>query len=121
MTSDTKFFHRNKESQNESNGIQIDSSMNYDKHYILKALVSLAIDKTLLDIGKPVLDKVTNELYKKYKCYLPDCYDHPEYLENVLKSVFGDSSHTIVHAITVELQDHMNDKGIQVLVKTIGR
>jgi hypothetical protein len=121
VSDEMKFFHRNKEDHFESKFIPIDSGMNYDKPYIMKALVALAIDKTLLSIGKPVLDKVTNELYKKYQCYLPDCYDHPEYLEDILKSVFGSSYHTIVHAITVELQDHMSDKGIEVLIKTIGR
>ena len=45
-----------------------------------KALVSLAIEITMLEIGKETYDKVVRDLYKKYKCYLPDCYDHPNFL-----------------------------------------
>ena len=51
----------------------------------LKALVGLVIEKTLLDIGKPVYEKVTDSLYKKYHCYIHDCFEKPEYLKAVLR------------------------------------
>jgi len=44
---------------------------------LMKALVVLAIEKTLLDIGKLVYDKVIDRLGKKYNCYIPDCFEKP--------------------------------------------
>ena len=94
--------------------------MYVDKKQILKALTSFAIEKALLDIGKPVLDKVTNKLQKEYHCYLPDCYEHPEYLDGVLKSVFGSSSNTIAKSIREQLVENMEDDGICLLIQKIG-
>jgi hypothetical protein len=48
--------------------------MTYDNDLVKKALVSLVIETTLLEIGKETYDKVVRDLHKKYHCYLPDCY-----------------------------------------------
>ena len=85
----------------------------------MRALIALSIEKVLLDIGKPILDKVANKLYKEYQCYIPDCYEHPDYLNNVLRSVFGNSYLTIAEAIKLELNDHLEDKSVLKLVNTI--
>lgn len=115
-----KFFHRSKEILKQthigSNGI-----MDLDKHDVMKALTALSIEKVLLNIGNPILDKVANELQKQYKCYIPDCYDHPEYLESVLRSIFGNSYNRIVDSIKTELEEYSYDQGILLLIKTIGR
>jgi hypothetical protein len=62
--------------------------LDIDKKQVMRALIALSVEKVLLDIGKPVLDKVTTKLYKEYQCHMPDCYEHPDYLNNVLRSVF---------------------------------
>ncbi len=93
--------------------------MNFDRKSIMKALTVLAIEKSLLDIGKPAYDKVANNLHKKYKCYIPDCYEHPEYLEDILRSVFGNSHRAIMDSISEELMDNLDDSGIRNLVKTL--
>ncbi|TLX68670.1 MAG: hypothetical protein E6L02_00065 [Thaumarchaeota archaeon] len=77
--------------------------MNLDKEQLRKALVSLSVERTLLKIGKPVYDKVVKQLSREYDCYLPDCYEHPEYLNKVLKKIFGNSYIPIVEAIKNEL------------------
>src|SRR5712692_154227 len=69
----------------------------FDK--VRKGLVSVAIEKALLDIGNGPYDKVVDELYKRYHCYLTDCYDHPEYLLQILKELFGKSYKVIVYSI----------------------
>ncbi len=115
-----KLFQRSKESPKQTH--MTDNGMiNLDSCDIMRALTALSIEKVILSIGKPVLDKVTNELQKQYKCYIPNCYDHPEYLENVLKSIFGNSYGEIVDSIRSELQDYSHDQGILTLIKTIGR
>ena len=54
--------------------------VNSDGYTVRKALVALAIETVLLEIGKPTFQKVTGKLFKNYKCFLADCYEHPEYL-----------------------------------------
>jgi hypothetical protein len=113
-----KFFSRNKE----VGQVRISGNIvNLEKIDIMKALTTIAIERALLSIGKPVLDKVTVELYKQHRCYIPDCYEHPENLENTLKSIFGYSYNQIVNSIKDELQDHMYDQRILALVRKIER
>ena len=95
--------------------------MNVQKRDVMKALTSLAIQKVLNDISTPAFEKVSKRLQKEYKCYIPDCYDHPEYLESVLKSIFGNAYTAIVEQIKVELAEHLDDKGIRMLIQTMAR
>lgn len=95
--------------------------MDFERKHLMKALAALTIERVLLNVGRPVFEKVSSKLQKEYKCYIPDCYDHPEYLENVLKSVFGNAHVTIVEQIKEELVVYSNDNGIRILIKTIGR
>ena len=94
--------------------------MDFQKNDLMMALTSITIQKVLRNIGNPVYEKVSNRLEKEYKCYIPDCYNHPEYLESVLKSIFGNSYMVIVEQIREEFKEHMDDSGIRKLVKTIG-
>ncbi len=95
--------------------------MSFEKRDIMKALTSLAIQKVLKDISEPAFEKVSKRLQKEYKCYIPDCYDHPEYLEAALKSIFGNAHTAIVDQIRMELLEHADDKGINMLIKTMAR
>ena len=96
-------------------------TLDFEKENLMKALVTLSIEKVLLKIGTPVYEKVSNKLEKEYKCYIPDCYNHPEYLESVLKSLYGKSYVSISEAIRDELADYMYDNNIRTLIKTISR
>jgi len=93
--------------------------LNFDQDQLRKAMVSLAIEKVLLGIGKPIYEKTINQLSKDYHCYLPDCYEHPEYLSKVLKKIFGNAYVTIVDAIKNELNESMTEKPIEIFVTTI--
>ena len=95
--------------------------MNFEKRDVMKALTSLTIQKVLNDISIPAYEKVSKKLQKEYKCYIPDCYEHPEYLESVLKSIFGNAYTAIVEQIRVELAEHADDSGISLLIKTMAR
>jgi hypothetical protein len=72
---------------------------------IKKALVALAIEQTLLEFGPPALEKVSNRLFENYHCYIPDCYKKPEYLNKVLKDIFGNSNTVIIESIRKRLED----------------
>lgn len=64
-----------------------------------KALVVLAMEKALLEVGKPTYDEVLGRLFKDYHCYLSDCYEKPEYLSRVLKDLYGQSRLAIIKSI----------------------
>ena len=80
---------------------------------IKKALVSLAIEKALLEISNATLEKVGNKLYADYKCYFSDCYAHPEYLSIILKDLFGKSYTKIVESIKMQLGEAVLQKPIE--------
>ena len=86
---------------------------------IRKALVTLAVENTLLEIGKPVLDKVTSKLFVKYHCYIPDCYEKPEYLKKVLKDLFGKSHTEITEKIQSRLQEFSSNEPIKHFIEVI--
>ena len=96
-------------------------TMDYERENLMKALVTLSIEKVLLKMGTPVFEKVSNRLQKEFKCYIPDCYTHPEYLESVLKSLFGNSYTAISESIRDELAEYVHDNNIKTLIKTITR
>jgi hypothetical protein len=79
----------------------------------------LAIEKTLNDIGKPTYEKVVNMLSKEYHCYLGDCYDHPEYVTEILKKLFGNSHGEIVKSIRKQLEDFSKKEKIAKFIEVI--
>lgn len=94
--------------------------MDFDQSQLRKAIVSLAVEKVLLGIGQPVYEKTIKQLSKDYNCYLPECYEHPEYLNKILKKIFGNSYIAIVDAIKNELNEYITEKPIDIFVSTIG-
>lgn len=88
---------------------------------VLKALTSLAIEKSLLKIGKPAYEKAISMLEKKYQCHMPDCYEHPEYLNDVLKEIFGKSHTVIVNEIRQELVEFLHKRKVGRFVQVISQ
>ena len=86
---------------------------------IRKAIVTLAIEETLLEMGKPAFDQVAIQLWQEYHCYLPDCYEHPECLKNILSELYGASHMTIVESIKVKLRELTYEKPIAEFVKVM--
>ncbi len=64
-----------------------------------KTIVTLTIKNTLLELGTEEFDKVMTMLKKDFNCTLVDCYDHPEYLKQVLRDLFGDSYQNILNSL----------------------
>jgi hypothetical protein len=90
---------------------------NYEE--VKRALVTLSIEKALLDIGKPTYDNVLKILNTEYHCYLPDCYDHPEYLDEILKKLYGNAGKVIVESISRQLEEFSYYKPIKKLLQVI--
>lgn len=85
----------------------------------MKALVVLAIEKTLLDIGKPVYERVIHDLYKKYDCYIPDCFEKPERLKVILKDLYGASYAEIIVSIKQKLDEFTNNERIEEFLQVL--
>ena len=105
IVSNSKMIHAGSESARTRDEKTLNQNFGYgvSDTIVQKAMVTVAIEKVLLDIGKPAYDKVLSTLYTKYHSYLPDCYDHPEYLADVLHQTYGSSYKSIIKNIELEL------------------
>lgn len=93
--------------------------MDPSEYNVHKALVALAIETVLFDIGKPAYNEVLGRLIKDYNCYFPDCYDHPEYLKNILQDIYGNQASTIIGRIRKQLDGFETQKGIDTFIAII--
>ena|ERR1700741_3192271 len=89
----------------------------YDK--VRKALVGSILEKTLLELG--IYYKVIDELKKRYRCRLDDCYEHPEYLSVILKDVYGDHYKTMIKPIYKQLEEFSYHEQIIRFLKIINQ
>lgn len=69
----------------------------------LEKIIILAIVDTLLKISKGTLDSVQSRLNQEYKCSIQDCYEHPEYMDKVLKDMFG----PVYHDVILDVNKHL--------------
>ncbi len=92
--------------------------MSKDDNQRRKTLVGLAVEKTLLDMGKPELEEVSMRL-RKYHCKIYDCYEHPEYLNQILKDLYGNSYKTIIEGIQKNLGEFNEEKSIVDFLRVI--
>ncbi|WP_268543910.1 hypothetical protein [Candidatus Nitrosotenuis cloacae] len=72
--------------------------------------VASVVKKVLLETGQPTYEKVIQKLRDDYNCNIRDCYDYPEYLNNVLKEIFGDRYTVITESIKEQFKDYANQK-----------
>ena len=86
-----------------------------------KVLIIAAIEKSLLEIGKPDLNKVKQRLMEDYNRTLADCYDEPEFLSRILKDIYGKAHVTIVDAIKKNLVDMSETKPVKEFLEIIAR
>ena len=86
-----------------------------------KVLIIAAIEKSLLEIGKPDLNKVKERLMEDYNRTLADCYDEPEFLSRILKDIYGKAHVTIVDAIKKNLDNMSETKPVKEFLDIIAR
>ena len=95
-------------------------SASVDNNYGMeKVLVGLAIEHTLLQIGKSAFDKAEDQFQKKYQHSLIDCYDYPQYLNEILRDVFGKSHSDVIKSIEEFLEEFKHDHPIEVFIEKI--
>ena len=88
---------------------------------VRQALVSVILEKTLFEFGSGTYYKVVDELKKRYHCYLTDCYEHPEYLNVILKDLYGNSYRQIVKSINEQLEEFSSQRPIAKFIELVGQ
>ena len=100
---------------------QYNTVFQHKEYHVNKGITILAIGKTLLGMGEPTYDKVIDMLNKNYHCYLPDCYEHPEYLYEILKELYGNSYKVIIELIDKQLEEFSYKEPIERFLEVINR
>lgn len=67
------------------------------------ALVSVSIESALLATGVDIYEKVSKLLMNDYECHILNCYQHPEYLNEVLLKFDDDIRHKVLELIRKDL------------------
>lgn len=80
---------------------------------VKKALVTLVIQEALLEVSKVMFELVFERLVKDYNCYISDCYDHPEYLKDILRDFDDEFYELIVNKIAKKLEKYSYQKPIK--------
>ena len=77
-----------------------------DTNKVQKALVSLALEESFLEIGgSKLLHEVFRILYEKFQSYLPDCYVHPEYLSGIFSDLDSGTVDVFLGSINEKLEE----------------
>lgn len=92
-----------------------------DNHIAKQAQVTSAVEKALVKIGFPVYENVVQKLYENHRCHLHDCYEHPEYLHEVIKEIFGSSYKDLVEAIKTQLEENAEQKTVMNFLTVISK
>lgn len=79
----------------------------------LKALVAISIEVVLMRINGPQYFLALSRLERDYECKIADCFEHPEYLKNVLKDVYENSYDRILDDLESELGEITSEKEIK--------
>ncbi len=61
----------------------------HDHTNMERELITVAVEHALLQMGSAELDLVKHSLKTDYNCTIGDCFEHPEYLKQVLNQLFG--------------------------------
>ena len=94
---------------------------NAEDNQLRKTQVTEAIEKTLLEIGQLMLDKVSEKLEKDYNCQLSGCLENPEYLKHVLEDYFGDAYDVILDSLKDKLEKIESKTQVQQFLKVMAK
>lgn len=84
-----------------------------DNKYLTKFVIMLAIEKSLLKMGRPELKKVEDTLLLEHNCTFEDCVSNPTPLKKVLSELFGNCYEDIYHSMNAVLKDTSMDEDIK--------
>ncbi len=71
---------------------------------ILKSVITVSVEKALLEMGVLELDLVKSKLKEDHNCEISDCLEHPEYLKEILCELYGNSHEVVLKSIHESLR-----------------
>lgn len=77
----------------------------FDRKKIKKFLILLAIEKSILMMGKPELKIIEERLLADFNCTLEDCVSNPSPLKKVLRKMFGNCYDDILDIMQQSLKN----------------
>lgn len=84
-----------------------------DMQLVRKALVTITVEKVLLEIGGAgLLNDVLQILHEKCQSYLPDCFDHPENFRKVWNELDQSTCNLVVDSVKRNLEEFAYQKSI---------
>ncbi len=83
-----------------------------------KAVVTMSIEKSLIDVGKSVYLLVLDRL-EDDKTTIPDFYENPTYMKKLLKEICGNTSGEIIKSIKNYLADFSDQVQIKNFLNSI--
>ncbi len=94
---------------------------NYRIDQVRQALISVTVESALLGSGIETYEKVVQLLEEKYHGSMPDCYDHPEYLDQILRTLDTTSRSHIMDSIKRGLGEFSYDESISKFIDELNR
>lgn len=87
---------------------------------IEKALIGIIVEQSLLEIGdRQLYYEVCRIMYENFKAYVPDCYEHPEYLKKVFAELDGSSYLVVADSIKSKLEEYSNIQPVRRFLEQI--
>jgi len=83
--------------------------------------ISMAVERALLEIGFNALDTVRTRLSDDYNRNFSDCYANPEFLNRILKDLYGSSYKVVVESIVKNLKECAREEAIIKFEQEISR
>lgn len=99
----------------------LSSEGHYNNDITRLTLVSVSVESSLLGHDIKAYEQVVELMSQKYGCDMYDCYDHPEYLNEILKTLPGDSYYDIVKSIRRGLGEFSYIEGISKFLDVLSR
>jgi len=80
---------------------------------MFKSVVTVSVEKALLEMGVLELDLVKSRLEEEYDCEISNCLEHPEYLKQILCELFGNSHEVVLKSIHESFQKTNMEKPLE--------
>jgi hypothetical protein len=84
-------------------------------------MVALSIEVVLMRKGGPQYHLVLARLERDFDCKIYDCFEHPEYLKEVLQQVYGTEYRNIIENLQVELGSLFQKKRVTDFINALGQ
>ncbi len=75
-----------------------------------RELVQVVVEHSILDMGVPELEKIKERLMEDYNLTTADSLDHPEYIKEVLRDLFGNSYRDILNTMYIAFDHAMQEE-----------